>query len=426
MKAQAELYDAYSARINSSYPAFLKRLNLHHCALRAEGAVITDAAGRSYLDCVGGFGIQNFGHNHPLIIEALLRQIHGNPLSTGPLITEVQVEAAAKLTAMAPGGLDCCFFLNSGSEAVDCALKLARLCTRKNGIVTLENSFHGHTFGALSASGIRRFKAGFGRLLEGIKAVPAGDIKALERAVTTETAAVLIEPVQHEAGIHVPTFDYMNRLRTICDERGCLLIFDEVKTGFGKTGRLFACEHFEVVPDILILGKSMGGGLIPAGGIVARQELWKKFSMSFPMSASSYAGNGLLCAVVLQTLSFFEDPTFMEQVRRKAEVLTAELQVLRAEFPELVHNVAGLGLLIGVETASGTTAMTICRKMAGRGVLVFPAFGKNSVLMIEPPLVITNEQIVMLCAALAASLQEIKYEHSMGLTHENLQELCIE
>lgn len=389
-----KLFESYGRLVNSSYPAFLNKLGLNATAARAEGATITDSDGKVYIDCVGGYGLFNIGHNNPAVVQALTDQLAQQQLFTKPLISDIQVRMAECIEKIAPGELACSFILSSGSEAIDCAIKLARLHNRsKRTIITAQNSFHGHTFGALTASGIPSFKRAFEPLLPGFSSVPFGDIKALEASVSAETAAVLIEPIQHEAGIRLPEDGYLRRVRKLCDERGLIMILDEIKTGFGKTGRMFACEHYDVVPDILVLGKSLGGGLIPTGAIVARSDLWRKFGLSFPMSASSYAGNVLACRAGLATIAFLKQGNLLADCQEKGKLLLRSFTDNVADYPDILRSVAGLGLLIGIETKNARVALRLAQEMIRQGILMVPAFGDSSVLMVEPPLVISFQQI---------------------------------
>jgi len=407
--ADEAIYATWENLLSTSYPAFLRKLGLRKVAVSAEGATITVSDGTEYLDCVGGYGLFNIGHNHPQIVASLTAQLREKQLFTKPFITGIQAELATALADVTPGELTCSFICNSGSEAIDNALKLARLTSKRPGILAAEKSFHGYTFGALSVSGIRSFRRPFEPLVPAINYIPFNDIQALENALQPDTGAVVLEPIQHEAGIRVPNHDYFQRVRRLCDQNGTLLILDEIKTGLGKTGTLFACEHYGVIPDILVLGKSLGGGLVPIGAMIARERLWKKFGLSFPMSASSFAGNTLACRAALTTLAILRQSLLLDECRKKGTILLDALRTCAQRCPLLVRDVSGLGLLIAVEITSRQKALELAREMIRQRVLLLPAFGNASVLMIEPPLVISVEQIEKLvrvfgeaCLAIAA------------------------
>ncbi|MHC4324793.1 MAG: aspartate aminotransferase family protein [Planctomycetota bacterium] len=387
------LFESYGRLINPAYPSFLNKLGLNKVAVKAQGATITDSEGNIYVDCVGGYGLFNLGHNNPDIIESLTDQLKEQQLLTKPLISEVQVRLAECIEKITPGKLSCSFILNSGSEAIDCAIKLVRLHKGKKTIITAQRSFHGHTFGALTASGIPSFKRAFQPLLPGFISVPFGDIEALKESITADTGAVLIEPIQHEAGILLPPSSYLQEVRKLCDENDLILILDEIKTGFGKTGRMFACEHYNVVPDILVLGKSLGGGLIPTGAVVAKSHLWKRFGLSFSMSASSYAGNVLACRAGISTIRYIRQGSLLADCVEKGKMLLRSFRECIEQYPDILRSANGLGLLIGIETQSGKIALELIKEMIRQGIIVVPAFGNSSVLMVEPPLVISFQQI---------------------------------
>lgn len=387
------LFNSYGELINPTYPGFLKRLGLNRIAVRAEGATITDSEGKTYIDCISGYGLFNLGHNHPVIIQKLKEQLDKKELFTKPFITEGQVRLAEKLAEITPEGLTCSFVCNSGSEAVDSAIKLARLYTGKQEIITAVDSFHGYTFGALSASGIPSFKKLFEPMVPDIVHVPFGDLEALEKTISPNTAAILLEPIQHESGIILPPDGYFQQVRSICEERNILLILDEVMTGCGKTGRMFAFEHSRIVPDILVFGKSLGGGLIPIGVVIARKQLWRKFGLSFPMSASSFAGNILASRAALTTIQILQEQNLINECAKKGEFLLNKLQNYVKTYSGILKKVKGLGLLIGLETVHSRKTMELAKAMIQQNILAVPAFGNPSVLLIEPPLIISFDQM---------------------------------
>jgi putrescine aminotransferase len=403
----SELYEYYNEFVSSTYPAFLKKFGLLRTSSKAEGANITDSSGKTYIDCVGGYGLFNIGHNHPTIIKDMISQLNKKQLFTKPLISEIQVRLAKVLSEIAPGDLYCSFICNSGSEAIDNAIKLARLKSGRKQIITADNSFHGYTFGALSATGIHSFKRPFGPLVPEIIHVPFGDAEALEKAISPDTAAVLLEPIQHEAGIYVPLEDYFPSVRRLCDDNGIVLILDEIKTGFGKTGYMFACETLEIVPDILVVGKSLGGGMIPIGALIAKKSLWKRFSLSFPMSASSFAGNTLACRAALTTIKILQQDNLLQDCIEKGELIIKELNELIGKYPDILVGVKGKGLLLGLETINSKKAFLLSKEMINQGVIALPAYGDQSTIMIEPPIVISFEQIRTVLGTIDTACEKI-------------------
>jgi len=407
LKTDEDFFESYGKHINSTYPNFLRKFGLDRVAIKAEGATIIDSAGKTYIDCIGGYGLFNIGHNHPKVIEALIDQISKKQLFSKPFFTDIQVRLAEKLKEITPDELCCSFVCNSGSEAIDTAIKLSRLYKRKKEIITAINSFHGYTFGALSATGIISFKKMFEPMVPGILHVPFGDIDALEKSITPDTAAILLETIQHEAGVVLPDREYLREVRRLSDKNDIIMILDEIKMGFGKTGRMFAFEHYDVVPDLLVLGKSMGGGMMPVGALIGKEKLWKKFSLSFPMSASSFAGNTLTCCCALTTIQIVHEENIIKNCEEKGERLLNKLKKYIRKYPNILKSVDGIGLLLGIETDQPRKAVELAKEMIRKKVLVATAFGKPSTLMIEPPLIITNEQIRSVLRSLGDACEKL-------------------
>jgi len=403
----SELYNLYEELISSTYPSFLRKFGMKRTAKNALGAIITDSSGKKYIDCVSGYGLNNIGHNNPKIIRDIISQLNKNQLFTKPFITENQIKLAKMLADITPGDLKCSFLCNSGSEAVDNAIKLARLHSKNKQIITAINSFHGYTYGALSATGIVSFKQFFNPFVPDIIHVPFGDINALKKVISPDTAAILLEPIQHEAGIAIPSDDYFQKVRLLCDKNGVILILDEIKTGMGKTGTMFACESLGFVPDVLLLGKSLGGGIIPIGALIASKRLWKKFSFSFSMSSSSFAGNTLACRAAISTIRIIQKGNLLAECKKKEEIFLTSLKKLIIKYPNLLKNIKGKGLLLGLEAANSQKAFEISKQMIKQEVIVLPSYGNRSIIMIEPPLVISFKQIESVITAFNKACRHI-------------------
>ena len=358
----------------------------------AVGATIRDSQGRNYIDFVAGYGIFNFGHNPPAIVAALQRELSARPLWNRPFLNAPLAKLAERLAGLAPGDLEKVFVCSTGAEAVDSAIKLARLATRRPEIVAASGAFHGYTLGALSLAGIPSQRKPFEPLLPHVRHVRYGNLQELECAVTKETAAVVLEPIQAEIGAESPPPGYLAGAGEICDAAGALLVIDEVRTGMGRTGRLFAIEHEGIIPDILVLGKSLGGGLVPIGAIVARGSLWSRFGLSFAMSASSFAGNRLACVAALAALDLAVGDGLLERARDTADVIASKLEALPRQFPSLIERVSGSGLLLGVHLASPKQASEVIRHAIGNGLLVAAAFCNSRCLLLEPPLTLAMDQ----------------------------------
>lgn len=407
MKLDNEIYQSYTDNISSSYPEYLKRLGINNIAVEANGVYITDSNGKQYIDCTCGYGIFNLGHNHPKITESVIDVLKSNKLLNRSFINDLQVEFAEAIQKVVPSDLTCTYLCNSGSEAVDSALKLAKLATRKKRIIAAKGSFHGYTCGAMSVTGIAKFRRMFEPLIPGVTFVNFGDIEDLEKNIDDDVAAVILEPIQHEAGIAIADPGYFHKVGELCAKHNALFILDEVKTGFGKTGDFFACNTFAVSPDILVLGKAIGGGVIPSGAIVAKKKYWKKFSLSFPMSASSNAGNALACAAGIKTIETLSGDDVLNNSRQMGTTLKANLEKMKKNFPDIIKSVRGKGLLYGLEVTTPKLAHELLTKFISSGVFAMPCYGANNVIMVEPPLIITKAQLNSVVEVINQAVTEI-------------------
>ena len=353
--------------------------------VRGNGALLWDAEGHEYIDCTAGYGVANIGHGRVEIAAALAEQ--AQRLITCPEIfyNDTRARLLERLASLTPEGLDHIFLCNSGTEAVEGALKFARLATGRTGIIATLRSFHGRTMGALSATWEPHYREPFGPLLPGVTHIRYNNIEAAEAAITEETAAVIIEVVQGEGGVHVADEAYIQDLATLCHERGTLLIVDEVQTGFGRTGTLFACEQYNLQPDILCLAKSIAGG-VPMGAICLGPRVMESGRVTKGMHGSTFGGNPLACAAALTTLDILE----REALPQRAATLGAyALERLRALRSPLIREVRGRGLLLGIELTR--RAQPYLEALFARGILALQA-GPNVIRML-PPLVITEVQL---------------------------------
>jgi len=383
----------YEKFINPGLAALTKFMGLEEVEVAAEGCYVVDSAGNRYLDCLGGPGVFTMGHCHPRIVEAVQEQAAKQALGSHVLLNPVYGELAERLAEITPGNLQYCFLCNSGAEAVEAALKFARGSSKRPHFVAAEGAFHGKTFGALSASGRDVYKQPFQPLLDGFTHVPFGDTEALAEAVDDQTAAVILEPIQCEAGIIIPPEGYLTKARQICNDTGALLIFDEIQTGMGRTGRMFACDWDEVAPDIMTLGKALGGGVMPIGAAIATPQVWTIFEDSPIIHSSTFGGNPLACAAALAALDVLIDENLANKCAERGEQLLAGLSDAAADYPEMVSAVRGKGLLVGMEfTDSDLGGLTI-GALAQRQVLVAFALNEPRVLRFEPPAIISAEQV---------------------------------
>jgi len=353
--------------------------------VRGQGALLWDDEGREYIDCVGGHGVANIGHGRSEIASALAEQ--AQRLITCPEIfyNDVRTRLLERLAQITPAGLSHTFLCNSGTEAVEGALKFARLATGRTGIIATLRGFHGRSMGALSATWEPHYREPFAPLIPGVTHMRYNNLEAAEAAINTETAAVLIELVQGEGGVHVADIAYIQALAALCHERGALLIVDEVQTGFGRTGTLFACEQYDLQPDILCLAKSLAGG-VPMGAVCLGDRVMNSGRIVKGAHGSTFGGNPLACAAALATLDILQQEDLPAHAAELGAYALARLRSLQSP---LIREVRGRGLLIGIELKK--RAQPYLEALCERGILALPA-GPN-VLRLLPPLVITQEQL---------------------------------
>lgn len=353
--------------------------------VRGNGALLWDVDGHEYIDCVGGHGVANIGHGRTEIAAALAAQ--AQRLITCPEIfyNDVRARLLERLAQITPAGITNFFLCNSGTEAVEGAFKFARLATGRTGIVATLRGFHGRTMGSLSATWDPHYREPFAPLIPGVTHIRYNNIDAANSAITEKTAAVIIELVQGEGGVHIAHNDYIRDIAALCRERGALLIIDEVQTGFGRTGRLLACEHYDLQPDILCLAKALAGGL-PMGAIGLGERVMASQRLSKGVHGSTFGGNPLACAAALATLDILEQE---ELVERAATLGAHALHRLQSMHSPIIREVRGLGLLIGIEL--NRRVQPYLEVLCERGILALPA-GPN-VLRLLPPLVITKDQL---------------------------------
>jgi putrescine aminotransferase len=326
---------------------------------------------------------------------------------------------AKTLALLTPGELTYSFFSNSGTEAVEAALKLARAYDpKKPTIVVATKGFHGKSFGSLSASGKAAFRVPFGRMLPGFKHVPFNDILALvdifssSRMTGEDVGAVLLEPIQGEGGVNIPSDEYLPAVRKLCDEYGALLIFDEVQTGMGRTGKMFACEHWNVVPDIICLAKALGGGVMPVGATVATEAVFSRLFDNPFLHTTTFGGNPLACAAALATIDVILEERLAERATELGAYVLDGLRHAVRGHEDIVVDVRGKGLLIALEFADDATGFAVSKYLFDRGVLVAGTLVNSRVIRIEPPLTIERAQADRVFAILSDALAKMARERT--------------
>lgn len=367
--------------------------------VRGEGARLWDADGKEYLDFFAGIAVANLGHCHPAVTEAICRQARTLVHVSNLYYIEPQVELAELLSRHSFA--ERWFFCNGGAEANEAAIKLARRYwaekgTPRPGLVTAKQSFHGRTLATVTATGQPKYQQGFEPLLPGVRYVPYNDVAALKRELTPEVGAVLLEPIQGEGGVRVPSDDYLPQVRRLCDKTNTLLIFDEVQTGLGRTGRLFAYEHSGITPDIITLAKGLGNG-VPIGAMGCTEEAAKGFAVG--SHACTFGGNPLCAAAAVATIGELTVPGFLERAAEMGEYFMSRLAELAARHAAIVE-VRGKGLMIGVELERPVAP--VVDRMIDAGIVCGPA-GPN-VLRFVPPLIVTQNDVDRAVSALDGAL----------------------
>lgn len=365
---------------------------------KGKGALVWDINGNEYIDCTGSYGVAVVGHCHPKVVKAVQKQVETLIACHASFYNDARSELLDKLIKIAPKGMDRVFLSNSGAESVECALKLARKKTGKTEIIAMMGAFHGKTMGALSATWKKKYRGPFMPLVPGFKHVPANNLEKIKESITDKTAAILVEPVRGEGGILLPSDDFLPGLREICDDKNVLLIFDEVQTGFGRTGKVFACEHWNVVPDIMCLAKSVAGGL-PMAATFAKEDVMAAFKRG--EHSSTFSGNPLVCAAASAAIDVLNEENLPERAATLGNYFKGKLEAL-AEKHKIIREVRGLGLMIGMEMRFDV--YNILMDCMNNGVLVLDA-GRNVVRFL-PPLVIEKEQINKVVNTLDSAMEK--------------------
>ncbi|MCJ7737269.1 MAG: aspartate aminotransferase family protein [Anaerolineae bacterium] len=361
--------------------------------VKGAGARLWDASGREYIDCIGGHGVANVGHANPAVAKAISEQASKLLVAPAGFYNDRRSELLGALTRVAPPGLDRVFLCNSGAEATEAALKFARIATGRTHIISAMRGFHGRTFGALSATWRKEYREPFEPLVPDFEFVPYDRIERMEKAITDKTAGVILEVVQGEGGVNPGGGEYLRAVQALCLERGAMFIVDEVQTGFGRTGRMFACEHHGLEPDMMSVAKSIAGG-VPMGAVLFGPRLGE---LPKKVHGSTFGGNPLSCAAAVAAIDFIEREHLPERAAELGQQLLSGLQNIPSP---LIRQVRGLGLMIGIELkkpAGGYLAA-----LAERGVLALSA--GPTVMRYLPPLVITPEDIDTVIEETAAVL----------------------
>jgi putrescine aminotransferase len=376
------------------------------------GSCFKDVNGKEYIDCLGGFGIYNVGHRNPKVVKAVTDQLKRQALHSQDLLDPLRAMLAKILADITPGDLKYAFFTNSGTESVEAALKLAKMYSERTTFISTTRAFHGKSLGSLSGTAKGMFRKPFLPLIPGFRHVPFGDIDMIRKtfevcaSVGEDVAAVLLEPIQGEGGIILPPENYLKQVRELCDQYGSLLIFDEVQTGMGRTGKMFAAELYEVVPDIICLAKAFGGGVMPAGAVVATENVFKSWFDNPFMHTTTFGGNPLACAAAIATIGVLIEEKLPERAAEVGAYFLEELKKAAKGHEDKVQEIRGQGLMIGIEFHQDEIGYDVSKGMFDRGVLVAGTLINSKTIRIEPALTISYDEVNKVVATFKEVLEQ--------------------
>lgn len=408
MMDTAQVIASYERHFNAGIVSLHRFMGLEAVEWKAEGSRLWDTEGNEYLDLLCGFGTLALGHRPAAVVEAVKQQLDLMPQATRLLFNPMVAELAAELAAILPGEISKVFFCNSGTEAVEGALKLARLYTGKTVIVATEGGFHGKTMGALSASGRESYKKPFLPLVSDFCHVPFGDAQSLDSVMDKDAAAFIVEVIQGEGGVILPPEGYLRAAREICDKNEALLILDEVQTGLGRTGSMFACEQYGIVPDIITLAKALGGGVMPLGAFASTPRIWEPLEQNPYLHTSTLGGNPLACAAGIASVREIQRLGLPSRAKELGAHALTRLQQLQTAHPDIIADVRGRGLILGVEFTDPDIAGLVIAGMIQRRIIAAYALNHPGVVRIEPALTIEKEDLDRGLDALAESVEQTK------------------
>ncbi|KRM06091.1 putrescine--2-oxoglutarate aminotransferase [Liquorilactobacillus ghanensis DSM 18630] len=386
-----------------------------------QDAVIHGLKGEEFIDCLGGFGIYTCGHRNKYILDVVLAQLKHQALHSQELLDPLRGYLAKAVADITPGDLEKCFFTNGGAEAVEMALKLARIATGGSWYISTIGAFHGKSMGAISMGGKGSYRVPYIPMVQQVQHVEYGNAEDMRKAIRNLTAvgekiaAVILEPVQGEAGIIIPPKGYLKEVREICDEYDVALIFDEIQCGMGRTGSMWRCAAEGVTPDIMTFGKSFGGGIMPITGIICRSKMWVQQLIDNPwlLGSPTFGGNPVCCAAALATISYMLKEDIPGQAKEKGNYLIKKLRELANEFPEVIQEVRGIGLMIGVEFHTNEIGYNVAKELFSRGVLTAGTLVNSKTIRFEPPAIISYDQLDTVIERMKGALTDTKTEFKL-------------
>lgn len=381
----------------------------------------TDLYGNDFIDCLGGFGIYTCGHRNPEILKYVKAQLDKYALHSQELIDPLRGYLAKLVAMITPGDLQYCFFTNGGAEAIEMALKLARLATGGRYYISTVGAFHGKSMGAISMGGKGAYREDYLPLIQQVQHVKYGDADAIETAICNlhavgeKVAGVILEPIQGEAGVQIPPTGYLTRVREICDKYGVAMIVDEIQTGMGRCGTMWRCEVENVTPDIMTYGKAFGGGIMPITGIIARPNMWGEKLIDNPwiLGSPTFGGNPLACSAAIATIAYMLENDIPKQAKEKGDYFMEKLGAMKEKYPTVLKELRGAGLLICMEFPAAEIGYAVVKGLFDRHVMTAGTLVNAKTVRIEPPAVIKYETIDIVMQKLEESIIEVKKEFKL-------------
>lgn len=404
----------WNEHVNAGFLQYRKSVSTDYTAVEweDEGAVFRDVNGKEFIDMLGGFGIYVVGHRHPKVLKAVTDQLQKQAIHSQELIDPLRTYLAKLVAQVTPGDLQYSFFSNSGTESIEGCLKMAMLTTGRRKLVGTIGAFHGKSLGSLGGTSKAFFREPFLPLLNWTH-VPFGDVDALAMVLKSgdftgdRVAAVVIEPIQGEGGIVVAPPGYLQKARELCDQYGAMLIFDEVQSGMGRTGKMCCCEHDGVTPDLMALGKGFGGGVMPIGAVVGTQKTWQKYIDNPFLHTTTFGGNPVCCAAAIATIHVLLEEDLPRQAGEKGEYLLKHMNALAQKHPRIMKLARGRGLMLGMEFTDNELGYKVATALFARQILISGTYINARVLRVEPSLTISYPQLDKFLGALEDSLKAV-------------------
>jgi len=410
----------WSDHVNAGFLQYRKSVSTDYTAVEweDEGACFRDINGKEFIDMLGGFGIYVTGHRHPKVLKAVIDQLGKQGIHSQELIDPLRTYLARLVSLVTPGDLQFAFFTNSGTESVEGCLKMAMLTTGRKHFIGMVGAFHGKTLGSLGGTSKAVFREPFLPLLHWSH-IPFGKIDCLRMMLKStdfsgdRVAAVVIEPIQGEGGINVSPEGYLREVRELCDQYGAMLILDEIQSGMGRTGKMWACDWDGVTPDLMAVGKGFGGGVMPIGAVIGTLKTWEKYIENPFLHTTTFGGNPVCCAAAIATLHVLMEEDLPRQAHEKGMYMMEQINAMAKKYPKVLKLCRGRGLMLGMEFMDNDVGYEVAKNLFARQILISGTYINARVLRIEPPLVISRELIDKFLRALEESLQQVYKEKNL-------------